>query len=303
MAESLKPEDVDVLVLPEMAFTGYVFTSKDHIRPYLEDAESGPSIQWAKTQALPIAAVRLNAHVQVGYPEKRIVANDDGQSIEKYYNSVGLVSPRGKLLATYAKHFLYYTDENWAEEGPAFMSIPIEPLGQVGFGICMDVNPYQFKTPFNDFEFSNFHLNKETNLMLCSMAWNKGDEVEKAERKLKVQKPKNDSKQTNGNDGDSNSNNDDDEWEDVEDEELLASILQHEAIQYWAIRMSPFYAQDQQREACIVIANRIGTESGKLSLICNLFVGSSCVLKLNSSGPELLGMLPANKEGILKVEI
>jgi hypothetical protein len=29
---------------------GYVFTSKDHIRPYLEDAKEGPSVQWAKAQ-------------------------------------------------------------------------------------------------------------------------------------------------------------------------------------------------------------------------------------------------------------
>ncbi|KAF9199104.1 Carbon-nitrogen hydrolase, partial [Haplosporangium sp. Z 27] len=287
MIESLEPEQVDVLVLPEMAFTGYVFISKDHIRPYLEDAESGPSIQWAKTQAL-----RLNAFVQVGYPEKRIITNTDGESIEKYYNSVGLVSPEGKILATYAKHFLYYTDENWAEEGPAFMSIPIEPLGQVGFGICMDVNPYRFKSPFNAFEFSNFHLKNKTDLMLCSMAWNKGEEAPKKEKvgqKPKSPKPKKlDDVDVDIDDDD----DDDDEWEDEEDEEEKALRLQYETIQYWAQRMYPFYEQSQKpvRESCIVISNRIGIESG------NLFVGSSCVLRLKSSGPELVGTLSTDKE-------
>ncbi|OAQ23863.1 carbon-nitrogen hydrolase, partial [Linnemannia elongata AG-77] len=252
MVAKLKPEDVDVLILPEMAFSGYVFTSKDHIRPYLENAETGPSIQWAKAQA-----IRLNAHVQVGYPEKRVVNKTDPFK-EEYYNSVAFVSPQGVLLNTYAKHFLYYTDENWAEEGPSFESMPVEGLGQVGFGICMDVNPYQFKTPFSDFEFSSFHFGQKSNLLLCSMAWNKGEEAPKKEK----------------------------------------------TIHYWAVRMSPFYKQQEKAggkepflETYLAIANRIGTESGRL-----LFVGSSCVIKLTKDGPELIGALPSDKEGILLVE-
>lgn len=29
---------------------GYVFKDKDHIKPYLEDSETGTSVQWAKDQ-------------------------------------------------------------------------------------------------------------------------------------------------------------------------------------------------------------------------------------------------------------
>jgi protein N-terminal amidase len=75
-------------------------------------------------------AIRLNAHVQVGYPEKRVITKEEPFK-EKYYNSIAFVSPQGVLLNTYAKHFLYYTDESWAEEGPSFESMPIEGLGQV----------------------------------------------------------------------------------------------------------------------------------------------------------------------------
>ncbi|KAG0368433.1 Carbon-nitrogen hydrolase [Gamsiella multidivaricata] len=304
MIADLKPEDVDVLVLPEMAFTGYVFTSKEHIRPYLEDAETGPSVQWAKTQA-----VRLGAHVQVGYPEKRII-NEEDKFHEEFYNSVCFVSPEGNLLATYSKHFLYYTDENWAEEGAGFRSMPVPGLGQVGFGICMDVNPYQFKASFLDYEFSNFHLKQNTNLLLCSMAWNKGDEAPKAEKvepKLKSAASKARAKASEGGDykeagdveeqGDQVEDDDDndEEWEDEEDEEdEEQSELQHETIRYWAVRMNPYYGMGQRssQEVYLVVANRIGIESG-----------SSCVLKLSASGPELVGALPANKEGLLQVEI
>ncbi|KAF9124736.1 Carbon-nitrogen hydrolase [Mortierella sp. 14UC] len=336
MVTKLKPEDVDVLVLPEMAFSGYVFTSKDHIRPYLEDAETGPSVQWAKEQA-----IRLNAHVQVGYPEKRVI-NKEEPFKEAYYNSVAFVSPQGVLLNTYSKHFLYYTDENWAEEGASFESMPVEGLGQVGFGICMDVNPYQFKTPFSDFEFSSFHFGQKTNLLLCSMAWNKGEEAPK--KKKVVPKPKSakskarlakenkeregrasksdqgeqesahsnvaesGARATNGSGAAADNDDDDiddvdeveeeegDEWEDEPDKEELerqALELQYETIHYWAVRMSPFYKQAREPfiETHIAIANRLGTESG-----------SSCVIKLTKEGPELMGALSSDKEGILLVE-
>lgn len=328
MVAKLKPEDVDVLILPEMAFSGYVFTSKDHIRPYLENAETGPSIQWAKAQA-----IRLNAHVQVGYPEKRVVNKTDPFK-EEYYNSVAFVSPQGVLLNTYAKHFLYYTDENWAEEGPSFESMPVEGLGQVGFGICMDVNPYQFKTPFSDFEFSSFHFGQKSNLLLCSMAWNKGEEAPKKEKvepkpKSKKSKARLENQKEQRKDPDESADDprvaetegggendaaeveededeDEEDWEDELDEAELereALELQYETIHYWAVRMSPFYKQQEKAggkepflETYLAIANRIGTESGVL------FVGSSCVIKLTKDGPELVGALPSDKEGILLVE-
>ncbi|KAF9404750.1 Carbon-nitrogen hydrolase, partial [Podila epigama] len=299
MVASLKPEDVDVLVLPEMAFTGYVFTSKEHIEPYLEDAETGPSVMWAKSQAK-----RLAAHVSVGFPERKKLDGDKGKEV--YYNSIAFVDPTGQLVTTYAKSFLYYTDENWADEGPGFKSIPVNGLGKVGFGICMDVNPYQFKSPFTDFEFSSFHLEQKSELILCSMAWNKGEEApKKAKASQKSRKEKIASEKT---DTDKEELEDEQDWEDDEDEEEEEDEaerverenqeLMFDTIQYWAVRMNPFFNQNKgsSHEAYIVIANRLGTEAG------NLFVGSSCVMKLSKKGPVLLGALPADKEGLLRVE-
>ncbi|KAG0293964.1 Carbon-nitrogen hydrolase [Dissophora globulifera] len=287
MIADLKPEDVDILVLPEMAFTGYVFSGKDHIRPYLEDAETGPSVQWAKAQA-----VRFNAYVQVGYPEKRIF-NEEDQFHEEFYNSICFVSPEGKLLTTYAKHFLYFTDETWAEEGPEF----------VGFGICMDVNPYQFKTEFTAFEFAHFHLKKETNLILCSMAWNRDDEApkeEKVEPKAKSAKSKARKEETEERDRkhpesiSHEADGDDDEWEDQDEGTLSEAALRSESIQYWAARMTPYYETKKMgdKDTYIVVSNRSGIEEG-----------STCVLRLSASGPEVVGMLSAYDEGVLKVEI
>lgn len=70
----------------------------------------------------------------VGFPEKKkkmAVGERDQEPNLVYYNSVAFVDPQGHLVTTYAKTFLYYTDENWAEEGPGFKSIDVDGLGKV----------------------------------------------------------------------------------------------------------------------------------------------------------------------------
>ncbi|CDH49785.1 carbon-nitrogen hydrolase [Lichtheimia corymbifera JMRC:FSU:9682] len=164
LLERYGPGDIDILVLPEMAFTGYVFESSEEIEPYLEDEETGPSVMWAKKQA-----VRLESFVVVGYPER----TKDG----KCYNSLCCINPKGERVKTYRKAFLYKNDEYWALEGPGFESLEIEGLGKVGFAICMDINPYQFKADFTAYEFARFHAAKKTRLVIGCMSWVKGGDV------------------------------------------------------------------------------------------------------------------------------
>ena len=147
---------MDLLVLPEMALTGYVFKNRQEIEPFLENPETGISVSWAKKQAM-----RLKSFVVVGYPQL------------PGYNSLCCVSPQGHLIKTYQKSFLFETDERWAKEGPGFVSMSMNDL-KVGFGICMDINPYQFKAPFEEYEFARFHLNHDTQLIICCMAWLQG---------------------------------------------------------------------------------------------------------------------------------
>jgi protein N-terminal amidase len=147
----------DVILLPEMAFTGYTFHSRKDIEPFVETL-NGISITWAKE-----IAVKWKAFVQIGFPR----VSDDNI----YYNSIAFVSPQGSLIDVYDKHFLFMTDENWAMEGSGFKSIPVPSLGTIGFGICMDINPKQFKAPFDSFEFAHFHLQHHSDILFLSMAW------------------------------------------------------------------------------------------------------------------------------------
>jgi protein N-terminal amidase len=53
------------------------------------------------------------------------------------FNSAVMVSPEGNVIANYRKHFLYTTDERWAEEGKeGFYAGEIGGLGKIAMGIC-----------------------------------------------------------------------------------------------------------------------------------------------------------------------
>ncbi|KAF7549061.1 hypothetical protein G7Z17_g6670 [Cylindrodendrum hubeiense] len=160
------PEGLDLLVLPELAFTGYNFRSLQEISPYLEPEGSGISSLWARTQAL-----KHDCTVIVGYPEKVDLA-EQWPANPEYYNSAIVVSYDGETVANYRKTHLYYTDETWALENPkGFFGGPLPGLGRVSIGICMDLNPYKFQTSWDTFEFAHHVVNSRTRLVVVSMAW------------------------------------------------------------------------------------------------------------------------------------
>lgn len=169
--EELKP---DILVLSEMALTGYNFPNLEAVKPYLEEAGMGPCGIWAKE-----TAKKFGCKVCVGYPE--VERSGEGGGKEMYYNSLLVVDEKGEILANYRKTFLYYTDETWAAEGDAgrgFRHISFPRQGQqqqqevaTSFGICMDINPYRFEAPWTAWEFANRILDTRSQLVLLSMAW------------------------------------------------------------------------------------------------------------------------------------
>ncbi|KAF2861929.1 carbon-nitrogen hydrolase [Piedraia hortae CBS 480.64] len=159
---------VDLLVLPEMAFSGYNFPSRDAIEAFLEPSAAGPTTQWAVH-----TAQRLHCHVLVGYPERTTSG--------KAYNAAVTVGPNGDVVAHHRKTFLYYTDETWAETEydppsgpPPFYCAPMRGLGDgapIGVGICMDINPHRFEAPWAAYEFANAMVSGGAKLVVLSMAW------------------------------------------------------------------------------------------------------------------------------------
>eukprot|EP00002_Diphylleia_rotans_P019741 TRINITY_DN3816_c0_g1_i3.p1 TRINITY_DN3816_c0_g1~~TRINITY_DN3816_c0_g1_i3.p1 ORF type:complete len:257 (+),score=43.39 TRINITY_DN3816_c0_g1_i3:437-1207(+) len=152
--------NIDLLICPEMCFSGYMFTGKEDVSPHTEDVQ-GATFQWCVEQAK-----RLNCFVMAGYPQR---VEKDGEVL--FYNSACFVHPDGSLLMNYQKTFLYDTDKTWAEAGDGFKFIDVAELGRIGFGICMDINPKDFVAPYGLREFANFHLKNNVDLIAFSSAW------------------------------------------------------------------------------------------------------------------------------------
>ncbi|KAI0884344.1 carbon-nitrogen hydrolase [Annulohypoxylon maeteangense] len=160
------PQDLDLLVLPELAVTGYNFRSLRDISPFLEPTGAGISSVWARTTAL-----KYNCTTIVGYPEKMDVSRQWPTSPE-YYNSALMVNQDGDTIGNYRKSHLYYTDETWALEGSGFFKGRLPGIkGNVAMGICMDINPYKFEAPWHAFEFAFHVLESNANVVILSMAW------------------------------------------------------------------------------------------------------------------------------------
>jgi protein N-terminal amidase len=143
-----------------MAFTGYVFQSKDDVRKVAEVAGEGPTFAWCQAQAR-----RLNAMVMCGYVEA-------DAAHEHLYNAMMVLSPDGELVCNPRKTFLYETDKPWATAGDGFRTWHCPWLDKtISFGICMDINPNDFTAPFEAYEFGTHAAKHASDLVLLSCAW------------------------------------------------------------------------------------------------------------------------------------
>lgn len=166
-----------LVVFPEFALTGYSFHSQNEIKPYISITERSPTFQFAQD-----VSKLFNCYTVIGYPEESMDA--------KWYNSAMVTDPLGKLAFNYRKSFLYDTEYEWnCQENPhGFQKFPLtfakcatkldeddKSLHDItltsSIGICMDLNPYKFEAPFNEFEFASFNLNNNVDLTICPMAW------------------------------------------------------------------------------------------------------------------------------------
>ncbi len=127
-----KDNCVDVLVLPEMANSGYYFDSYEEVKKHSEKIPTGPLskelIKWSRKERLVIAGINESA--------------EDG-----LYNSAAIIA-NGKHLGTYRKHHLYGPENEWFLRGP-FEPPVIKHSGLVfSVIICFEWNfPARIESP------------------------------------------------------------------------------------------------------------------------------------------------------------
>ncbi len=120
-----------LVVLPEMAATGYRFPNPEVVRPMSELPRG------ATFKVFAALAKEHTAHIVVGFVE-----DNEG----KLFNAAMVITPEGKLEAVYRKRLLYIDDHTWANPGDLPYPVFETPWGKTTLGICMDINDPRFLT-------------------------------------------------------------------------------------------------------------------------------------------------------------
>lgn len=112
-----------LIVLPELANTGYVFATREEAFALAEAVPDGPSSRrW-----MEVAAAR-DLYIVAGITER------DGQSL---YNSAVVIGPSGHI-GTYRKMHLWGQENLFFEPGDRGFPVFATPIGRIGVAICYD---------------------------------------------------------------------------------------------------------------------------------------------------------------------
>src|SRR5258708_1656070 len=115
--------DADLVVIPELWSTGYVFSSHAEVAELAEDARTG-----ATARALCAAAKREKRHYVAGFAEA---------ARGKRFNSAMLVGPFG-VKAVYRKLHLFEREREWFSPGDLPLEVHRVGPARVGMLICFD---------------------------------------------------------------------------------------------------------------------------------------------------------------------
>lgn len=302
----------DLIVLPELALTGYNFKSPTHISPYLEKVGCGKSYEFGH-----LLSKRWNCLTLLGYPEKF-----EDSKLNKIYNSAMLIDPKGEVIYNYRKTHLFETDKTWgcSESPDGFKAFDLTINGESirsTIGICMDLNPYEFKAPFDIYEFTTIAAKEQCRLILIPTAWmnSNWDEhwnIEQINEFKKIYDSEKDNKNYEIND----------EHQFYRDNAILYSPKETkkaidyklEAVdgstgKYWIMRLRPVYEKPHPGlTQSVIICNRSGMED-KL-----MYAGTSSIYSFHGGEMEntdqglsidftVEGSLGQGTEGVLVREI
>lgn len=251
----------DLIVLPELALTGYNFKSASHIAPYLEIPGNGKSYEFGQ-----MLSKRWDCLTLLGYPEKF------GNEKYKIYNSAMLIDQNGKIIHNYRKTHLFDTDKVWgcSESPDGFQAFDLAINGKTlrtTIGICMDLNPYEFKAPFEKYEFATYAYEQKCQLILVPTAWmntswdehwtNEQISAFKGVYENESQIPEINTKHDPIKDNDIMMNQDTSKR--VLDYKL--NKVDGRTGMYWVVRMNPFFSNEHPNfSQCVVVCNRSGME-------------------------------------------
>jgi len=123
IVKALDGVDADIIVLPELAFTGYYFQDRDELVTLAEDPANSST-----ASALIQLCRDNNFHLVAGFAEK---AGD------KIFNSALLINREG-ILQTYRKLHLFNTESEYFDPGDTPLQVINVNAIQIGLMVCYD---------------------------------------------------------------------------------------------------------------------------------------------------------------------
>ena len=120
---ALRDIKADLIVLPELAFTGYHFQDRNELKTLAEDPEKSSTVE-----ALIELCQQKNIYLVTGFAEK---------NKNKIFNSALLIGPEG-VEHTYRKLHLFNEEKKYFDEGDIPLQVNIVNDVKVGMLVCFD---------------------------------------------------------------------------------------------------------------------------------------------------------------------
>jgi predicted amidohydrolase len=123
IVKRLRDVDADLMVLPELPFTGYLFSGRRELAALAEEPRKSPIVG-----SLVALCRERRMHIVTGFAEK---AGD------KIFNSALLLGPRG-IRHVYRKLHLFNLEKRWFDPGDTPLAVQRVRGARIGMMICFD---------------------------------------------------------------------------------------------------------------------------------------------------------------------
>ncbi len=120
---ALRQATADLIVLPELPFSGYYFRDREEVKTLAEDPRRSFTVE-----SLAAICRERNFYLVTGFAEKRK---------DKYFNSALLLGPGG-MAHTYRKLHLFNEEKNWFDAGDTPLTVKEVRGAKVGMMVCFD---------------------------------------------------------------------------------------------------------------------------------------------------------------------
>ncbi len=123
VVSALEDVQADLIVLPELPFTGYYFHDREEVKQLAEDPHHSTTVD-----SLISLCREREMYIVTGFAEKQR---------DKYFNSALLLGPEG-IVHIYRKLHLFFEEKHWFDPGDIPLQVQEVRGARIGMMICFD---------------------------------------------------------------------------------------------------------------------------------------------------------------------